>query len=110
MSEIIKGRTANQLWKESGTTLPFKVWIEREKEKSLNADGTGTETIMINSALNDSINSAISQLNQQTGNKDAAPTDNTILGLNKTVVIFSAIIIVVAIGYGIYRKTKNKKT
>lgn len=51
-------KTANQLYKESGSTLPFKDWIEREKSKGvhipnedvnkdiesmLNADGKTTD-------------------------------------------------------------------
>ena len=28
-------KSANQLYRESGTTLPFKEWIEREKAKGI---------------------------------------------------------------------------
>jgi hypothetical protein len=28
-------KSANQLYRESGTTLPFKEWIEREKSKGI---------------------------------------------------------------------------
>ena len=28
-------KSANQLWKESNTSLSFKDWIEREKEKGI---------------------------------------------------------------------------
>ena len=34
MSNTIQvDKSANQLWKESNTSLPFSVWIEREKEE-----------------------------------------------------------------------------
>jgi hypothetical protein len=35
MNSTTEIKTANQLYKESGSTLPFKQWIEREKAKGI---------------------------------------------------------------------------
>lgn len=32
---IIETKSANQLYKESGSELPFKVWIEEQKEQGV---------------------------------------------------------------------------
>jgi hypothetical protein len=32
---IVETKSANQLYKESGSELPFKLWIEEQKEKGL---------------------------------------------------------------------------
>jgi hypothetical protein len=33
MEYIDLGKSANQIWKESGSTLSFKNWLQREKDK-----------------------------------------------------------------------------
>ena len=33
MENIDLGKSANQIWKESGSTLSFKNWLQREKDK-----------------------------------------------------------------------------
>ena len=33
MENIDLGKSANQLWRESGSTLSFKNWVQREKDK-----------------------------------------------------------------------------
>lgn len=33
MEHIDFGKSANQIWKESGSTLSFKDWLQREKDK-----------------------------------------------------------------------------
>lgn len=35
MEHINLGKSANQIWKESGTSLPFKDWLQREKDKGV---------------------------------------------------------------------------
>jgi len=86
-------KTANQLYRESGSTLSFKEWIEREKAK-------GTE--MINQEIAD----AIARL--QAGEPQTQGTSNTTwYGLNKNVWIFGALVIAGAIAYTIYKKRKQ---
>lgn len=35
MEHFNLGKSANQIWKESGTTLSFKDWLQREKDKGV---------------------------------------------------------------------------
>jgi len=35
MEHINLGKSANQIWKESGTSLAFKDWLQREKDKGV---------------------------------------------------------------------------
>jgi hypothetical protein len=41
-------KTANQLYRESGTTLPFKEWIEREKAKGIYIPNVEANKEMLN--------------------------------------------------------------
>ena len=85
-------KTANQLYRESGSTLSFKEWIEREKAK-------GTE--MINQEIAD----AIDRL--QAGEPQVQDVPNTTwYGLNKNVWIFGGLVVAGAIAYTIYKKRK----
>lgn len=100
MEELLSEKSANQLWKESGTTLSFKDWIEREKEKGM---------LIPNKTVNDSIALIKNTIGIQNGNDAvtlAETNTNTVLGLNKWVLISSVLIIVGAVGYSIYKKRK----
>ena len=106
-------KSPNQLWRESGTTLSFKNWIQREKDKSnfmlnkkfLNfTEDVNTDTANDATWLANSLAQAKSDLGIDK-QKDKN-TNNTFIGLNKTVLLVSALIIVVAIGYKIYEKRK----
>lgn len=89
-------KTANQLYKESGSTLPFKDWIEQEKEKGMFIKND-TLTSVVESVLN----------SKDTTKPVSATKSDKILGLSKPVIITSISIIVLAIGYKIYT-LKNK--
>ena len=43
-------KSANQLWRESGTTLSFKDWLNREKRKyvNFNAEQEKQQVMMVN--------------------------------------------------------------
>ena len=41
-------KSANQLYKESGSTLSFKDWIEREKAKGIDIPNIGANEAMLN--------------------------------------------------------------
>lgn len=87
-------KTANQLYRESGSTLSFKEWIEREKAK-------GTEMI------NQDIADAIARL--EAGARPTAESvqgKNTFYGLKKSVWIFGGLVIAGAIAYTIYKRKK----
>ena len=73
--------SANQRWKKSGTTLPFKEWINRENEKAkANAD-VESNFIPYNESTQfstfDSNNSKITQLN------DVDVVENTFIPYNE---------------------------
>jgi hypothetical protein len=83
-------KTANQLYRESGTTLSFAEWLEREKAK-------GTEMV------NAEIKAAIERLNNGQEQRTQATND---LGLNKGVVVLGVMIIGVAIVWAMFNKKK----
>lgn len=101
-------KSANQLWRESNTTLSFKEWLEREKEKYANMDGSdsGFNNFIPNIPLQSKINETIDEIRKDTGYRTEAKK-NTVLGLNQTVVILAGVIIVGAIGYKIYKNYKK---
>ena len=121
MEALENGKSANQIWKECGTTLSFKDWIQREKDKgrflpnrllqetpisiddNLNVDGNG-EIETGNKRVDDVINEVLQ--GKITDNPKSKSDD--ILGLNKWVLIFSASVIVAAVAYKIYQDKKSQ--
>ena len=93
-------KSANQLYRESGSSLPFKTWLEREKEK-----GTFMYANGLQSKINEAIAENIGEAAENSEPKPALPS-NTIFGLNKYVVIGLGVVVVAAIGYGIYKRRK----
>jgi len=115
-------KSANQLWKESNTSLSFKDWIEREKEKGIfilnkkfiGVDGFDTTKIdkVLNNAnekIKDSVNLNFDKFEDIIGinkNKNEGNNENKFVGLNKWLLISSLLLIVGAISYNIYNKNK----
>ena len=93
-------KSANQLYRESGSSLPFKTWLEREKEK-----GTFMYANGLQSKINEAIAENIGDAAENAEPKATLPA-NTIFGLNKYVVIGLGVVVVAAIGYGIYKRRK----
>ncbi len=89
-------KSANKLWKESGTTLPFKQWIEREKQK-FNYQSENNQFVGANGLTLDT--SGLS-LNQNQNPK-------TVFGLSSKTLIISGAIIVFAAGIYIYKRSKK---
>lgn len=108
-----KTKSPNRLWRESGTSLSFADWIQREKdkgaflrnkkfEKYANVDGdiddeTWIEKVKSQARIDLGIDKPLKNDNNE---------DNTFLGLNKTLLMLSGLIIVGAIGYKIYQNRK----
>jgi len=92
-------KSANQLYRESGSSLPFKDWLAREKNKG---------TFMYANGLQSKINEVIAaNVQKQTqGEEPNKLPDNKIFGLNKYAVITLGLVVVAAIGYSIYKKRK----
>lgn len=83
-------KSANQLFKESGTTLSFKDWIEREKSKGVHIPNVEANTEML-SLLGDE-------------NKTDEPKGNYMVRN------FLFVVGAVALAYVGYRYIKSKKT
>ena len=114
-------KSANQLWKESNTTLSFKDWLEREKNKGnfipnkkfLGVNGIDTTRIdkVLEEANLKTVDSILdtTKFEDKLGitkkdnpNKDA----NKFIGLNKWLLISSLVVIGGAVVYKIYNKNK----
>lgn len=108
-----KQKSPNKLWGESGTSLSFADWIQREKdkgaflvnkqfEKFANVEGVIDDATWLENVKNQSrIDLGIDKI---VGEKDLK--DNTFIGLNKTLLLISGLIVLGAIGYKIYQKRK----
>jgi hypothetical protein len=107
-------KSANKRWKESGSTLSFKEWIERENKKNEPFEGDFIpfqgETQM-NAVGSDSIKKTIDEakkdLIEASGYKLEANKAN-VLGLNKGVLVFSTLLIVGSLSFYFYQKYKKK--
>lgn len=96
MEPFTTTKSANQLFKESGTNLSFNQWIEQEKEKAT--------TFIKNQKLTELVALKKSQLGLTT---QPPLTNNKIFGLSKNVLIFSSIIIITALSIKIYQNSKS---
>ena len=108
-----KQKSPNKLWRESGTSLSFADWIQREKdkgaflvnkqfEKFANVEGVIDDATWLQNVKNQSrIDLGIDKI---VTDKDLK--DNTFIGLNKGLLLISGLIVLGAIGYKIYQKRK----
>lgn len=108
-------KSANKRWKESGTTLSFKEWIERENSKSQSEqnfaafDGIFTPTVNIQDSVQQTLDESKQEMKQTAGFKTPNEADkNTILGLDKNILVFSTLLVVGSLGYYFYTKLKKK--
>lgn len=98
-------KSANQLWRESGTTLSFKDWIEREKEKG---------NFILNKKVQDTLASMKSNIltkfdeakNNDLGIGENPKRKSNFIGLSNAAIGLSIVIIIAGIGYSIYQKRK----
>lgn len=97
-------KSANRMWKESGTTLSFKDWLNREKSKFINFNG-GEASMIINKPLNDTIQQTVSEIKKAAGYKEK-PENKTIFGINKNIVIAAGVVVTALI---VYKLLKPKK-
>ncbi len=87
--------SANQQYKLSGSTLPFKDWLNREKEKG---------EVIPKSGVTDVIQDAIETDMLGKQEKEESNKSKTILGLSKPILMLSALVIVGAVAYKYYYK------
>lgn len=115
-------KSANQLWKESNTTLSFKDWLDREKEKGKFIPNKkfkgvdGIDTSKLDKVLEEANKKAVDSLGLDSNKfedrlgftkKDVLLRDNNkFIGLNKWLLISSLLVIGGAIAYKVYKKNK----
>jgi|TARA_Y100000114_G_scaffold157153_1_gene187471 hypothetical protein len=91
---------ANQMYKESGSTLPFTQWLNREKAKGVVIPQKGVSDTIDEDLQKQLIGENEKEFSNFTDDK------NKIFGLNKTILILSGVIIIGAIAYKVYVKKK----
>jgi hypothetical protein len=93
--------SANQQWRQSGSVLPFKDWLNREKAKGEIIPQEGVLNFIEQEIL-DKVSEK--KVNSVAENKNNAPKNKTLLGLNLNVLIISSVIILGALTYKYYKK------
>lgn len=105
-------KSANKRWKESGSSLSFKDWIDRENKKK-NAEGDFIPMIPPSTPkdiIDTTLNRSREDILRTSGFKTPEEADKTkIFGLDKRVLAFSTLLIVGSITYYFYQKLKKKK-
>lgn len=110
-------KSANQLWRESNTSLSFKDWLDREKEKGRfipNKKFKGVDGIDASK-----VEGVLEKANQKqldtnkfeeklgiSKNNTEDSSKNKFIGLNKWLLISSLVVIGGAVVYNIYNKKK----
>lgn len=106
-------KSANKRWKESGSTLTFKQWLDREDKKN---DSKSSNFLPFDSPslsqtqqqINDSIKSDIQ--NVDIGINNNYQEDKTkFLGLDKTTFVFAGILILGSLTYYFIKRAKANK-
>ena len=87
-------KSANQRYKESGSSLSFKEWIKREKEKGEVIYQKGV-TDTIKKELGDRLEKPVMKENK-----------NKVFGLDKRIIMLSAVIVIGAVAYKVYTSKK----
>jgi hypothetical protein len=103
-------KSANKIWKESGSTLSFKEWIERENKKKESVDEflpfNGNDLVG-EDTIQKTLDESKAYIDSVSGAKKTS-NPNLILGLDKRVLVFSTLIIAGSLGYYFYNKLKKK--
>lgn len=94
-------KTANQLWRESHTTLSFKEWLSREKEKYSNYDGMD-EKLIANKPLQDTLRRSVDKMKEKSGYKTDISTNKT-FGIPNIIIIGLGVAIMGYVGYKVYK-------
>ena len=111
-------KSANKRWKESGSTLSFKEWIERENRKNepeevnflpFVGDTTFEKAKVDTSIIEKTIQEAKDDLVKTSGYKTISnEKSSTVFGLDKNILLFSTILIAGSLGFYFYSKYKKK--
>jgi hypothetical protein len=108
-------KSANKRWKESGSTLSFKDWIDRENRKK-EFEGNfipfipEPSTSTIQNVIDTTLNRSKMDIQTTAGFKTAEQADTSkVLGLDKRILVFSTLLIVGSVTYYFYQRLKSKK-
>lgn len=104
MENIDLGKSANQIWKESGSTLSFKSWLQREKDKGRFLPNK--QLMEFNSIEGENEITENQKIIQQTLKKNKSNDIPQKYGLNKLVIMISVAIVLGGVAYKIYQKRK----
>ena len=96
--------SANQRWKRSGTSLPFKDWLKREDDKKTSAQSD--VNFIPFSAAGTKLDAVVFSAN---GDVKIDEDKTKVFGINKTLLIVSGLLIVGSLSFYIYKKIKAKK-
>lgn len=106
-------KSANKRWKESGTTLSFKEWIERENQKKdsfLSFDSNVPAPTHISETAQQILDDQKRSIEQTIGLKNPyTATNATVFGLDRKVLVFSGLLVAASIGYLVYGRIKKNK-
>jgi hypothetical protein len=99
-------KSANKRWKESGTSLSFKEWIDRENKKN---EPPKASFLPFESNINEQVSDTIrTQIDEVRGIKRNEKGTKT-LGIDNGILIFSGLLIAGSLGFYFYKKLKDKK-
>jgi hypothetical protein len=103
-------KSANKRWKESGSSLSFKDWIDREnRKKEFEGNFIPDTSSTVKDIIDTTLNRSREDISRTAGYKTAEEADkNTVLGLDKRILVFSTLLIVGSISFYFYRKLKKK--
>lgn len=104
MENIDLGKSANQIWKESGSTLSFKSWLQREKDKGRFLPNK--QLMEFNSIEGENEITENQKIIQQTLKKNKSNDIPQKYGLDKLVIMVSVAIVLGGVAYKIYQKRK----
>lgn len=99
-------KSANKKWKESGTSLSFKEWIDRENKKKESGSDTTFLPFDASQQVDQAYQDAIS--NSDILGIRTEEDKSKILGLDKKIFVFSSVIILSSLGFYFYNKLKKK--
>jgi hypothetical protein len=105
MENIDLGKSANQIWRESGSTLSFKNWLQREKDKGRFLPNK--QLIEFSSVEGESEFNENQEIIKQTLKANKSNNIPNKVGLDKIVITISIGLILGGIAYKIY-KSKSK--
>lgn len=87
--------SANQRWKQSGTSLSFKEWINREKAKGVVIPQKGVTDVYL-TALN----------NQSDDNSNERNEPKTVVSLSRNILLISGLVIIGAVAFNYFKNRK----